>query len=98
MCVKCDEGTVFFDERESSTFLFYDIMVDQAYGKGDIYGYLSYDQVCVLPTKCAKDFSFLSVGLVNQIRGVNGLIGLSPYQRDSTADSFLVKMKESGTI
>lgn len=98
MCVDCDDEIVLFDERKSSTFVFYNFIIDQAYGKGDIYGYLSYDQVCVLPTKCANDFSFLTVGIVNDISGVSGLIGLSPYQKEATADSFLVRMKDSGTI
>ena len=79
MCVNCDEDTTLYDERNSSTFLFYDIILDQAYGSGDIYGYFSFDQVCIKSDICISDFAFLSAGQVNDINSVNGIVGLSPF-------------------
>lgn len=98
ICVKCDNETTKFDERNSSTFIFNNVVIDQDYGKGSIYGYLSHDQVCVKPDKCADDFSFLSVGVVEDISKVNGIVGLSPFKKGLTADSFLKRLKTSGTI
>ena len=36
-----------FDDRQSSTFSFYDIVLDLHYGSGDVYGYASNDEVCL---------------------------------------------------
>lgn len=89
-----------FDERDSSTFKFYDVLTDLHYGSGDAYGYNSIDTVCIKPGKCASDFSFLTVGMQTGLSALatSGILGLSPNDDETLNDLFIVKMKKSGVI
>jgi len=50
-----------FDARNSSTSSFYDNTIDLHYGSGDVYGYNTYDTVCLKPDACTDNFSFMTV-------------------------------------
>ena len=52
-----------FDEQQSDSFKFKEPVIDLHYGSADVYGYISQDQVCLVPESCADDFTFISVGM-----------------------------------
>jgi len=89
-----------FDERNSSTFSFYSAMYDLHYGSGDVYGYNSFDQVCITKEFCAHNFSFLIVNAQKNLYSLesSGIIGMSPNALEDRGDLFLLKMKEAGVI
>lgn len=100
VCENCLNGLAKFDERQSNSFSFYNSVMDLHYGSGDVYGYNSYDQVCLKPDVCVDNFSFLTV---SHNRGLNdlmcsSLIGLSPNTNLTTGDLFIMKMKNSGVL
>lgn len=49
ICLNCPYFMKQFDERESSTFLFKEPIIDLHYGSADVYGYPSMDSVCLGP-------------------------------------------------
>ena len=98
-CEDCVSGADKYDERNSTEFHFYDLVTDMFYGKGDIYGYISYDQLCIKPGVCSKDFAFLDIGLANNMAlPTSGLVGLSPSADDIIGDLFVSQMKKTGAI
>jgi len=84
MCSTCNLAEGFIDERKSSTFKFYPALYDLHYGSGSIYGFASYDKMCMQPhKKCANDFSFLTAVDSKMMGGrpipaISGLLGMSP--------------------
>tara|TARA_B110000285_G_C14943056_1_gene522990 strand:+ start:404 stop:721 length:318 start_codon:yes stop_codon:yes gene_type:complete len=91
ICDNCNPKQPKFDETKSSSFGFMDAVIDLHYGTGSVYGYDSFDQVCISETVCAKEFSFLSVmhqsGLSNL--ECSGIIGLSPKKSEKMGDLFI---------
>jgi len=100
MCDNCAWGVPKFDERTSSTFRFYNAVLDLHYGSGDVYGYNSHDKVCILPDHCADAFSFLTVGMQQGLSTLktSGIVGMSPNHYEKMGDLFIEKMRESGVI
>jgi len=98
-CEDCNDRPR-FDERESTTFKFYDVLTDLHYGSGDVYGYNSFDTVCIKPGSCADDFSFVAVGSQDGLDALasSGILGLSPRAEERANDLFIMKMKSSGVI
>lgn len=96
ICQGCNFGT--FDERQSSTFLFEEGIVDIHYGSADIYGWQSMDTVCITSELCAANVTFLSVGMQNGMDMVqaSGLVGLGPG--GSQSDRFILKLRDAGLI
>ena len=43
LCEDFSNGQPKFDERNSHSFYFYNVLYDQHYGSGDVYGYMSRD-------------------------------------------------------
>jgi hypothetical protein len=43
ICKDCDGFGTLFDERNSSSFYFYNLAFDEHYGSGSVYGYISND-------------------------------------------------------
>lgn len=74
--------------------------MDLHYGSGDVYGYNSYDQVCIAPNSCAQNFSFATIGMQTNLESLqaSGLVGLSPNNQETLCDLFIIKMKEAGVI
>ena len=99
-CENCAWGKPKFDERNSSTFHFYDVIMDLHYGSGDAYGYNSHDSVCLKPGSCASDFSFVTIGMQQGLDALasSGIVGLSPMSTGTMGDLFILKMKKSGVI
>lgn len=98
-CENCNDKPK-FDERNSTTHKFYDVVVDLHYGSGDVYGYNSLDTVCIKPGKCAEGFSFLTVGMQTGLDTLysSGIVGLSPNNEEAVSDLFIMKLKKTGVI
>lgn len=48
LCDNCDKwSSSSFDERDSTSFGFYPVLLDLQYGSGGIYGHTAYDKVCL---------------------------------------------------
>jgi len=89
-----------FNELESDTFKFWNVIYDLHYGSGDVYGYIAHDKVCITEEYCADDFGFMTVGQQNNLDTLmsDGLVGMSPKETDEYGDLFITKMKNSGVI
>lgn len=89
-----------FNEKESDSFKFWNVIYDLHYGSGDVYGYISHDQVCINEDNCADDFGFMTVGQQVNLNTLmsDGLVGMSPKETDQYGDLFILKMKETGVI
>lgn len=100
VCGNCNPSLPKFDERQSETFKFFNVIYDLHYGSADIYGYGAHDKVCILPGECADDFSMVAVGYQNGANGIqfSGLVGMSPQSFDPKCDLFIEKMKKAGVI
>ena len=103
ICANCLNGYDKFDERNSSTFSFFDSTIDLHYGSGDVYGYNSYDTVCLKPDACADNFSFLTVSYNTGFNTLmsSGLVGLSPFKNENhimVGDLFVNKFRDTGAI
>ena len=91
-------GTSKFDERSSESYRFYPAMWDQHYGKGDIYGYWSIDQVCIDLNHCDKNFTFINVlATANVNMAVSGIVGLGA-KNYAKYDMFVDKMHKDGVM
>jgi hypothetical protein len=99
-CENCAPSMAKFDERNSSTFSFYNVVLDLHYGSGDVYGYNSHDSVCILKGKCAHNFSFMSVGMQRGLGTLrtSGIVGMSPNHFEKMGDLFIEKMRDAGVI
>ena len=100
MCENCAYGIDKFDERTSTSFSFYNAVLDLHYGSGDVYGFNSHDKVCLTPTQCAESFSFMSVGMQRGLGSLmsSGIVGMSPNHYEKMGDLFIEKMRDAGVI
>ena len=98
MCGNCNQPK--FDERQSESHTFYNVVYDIHYGSGDVYGYNSHDKVCITSTDCADDYSFLNIGMHSNLYSLkaSGIVGMSPTDANENGHLFIVKMKRSGVI
>lgn len=69
-------------------------MTELHYGTGDVFGYSSYDQVCLTKDKCIQDFNFLNVVWQNDNDELNasGLVGISPKKESKVGDLFIEEL------
>lgn len=88
-----------FDERSSSTYHFYPAQLEIHYGRGDVYGFWSYDQVCLDQNNCDPEFNFINVFAEANLKGLNaaGLVGLG-NANGYKLDMFVPKMKKVGVL
>jgi hypothetical protein len=65
--------------------------MDLHYGTGDVYGYESFDQVCISPSICTSQFSFLAVNYQNGLDSLmgSGIIGMSPTKSAKMGTHFV---------
>ena len=47
ICENCAINQPRFEERTSDTFSFYNVQYDLHYGSGDVYGFNSFDTICL---------------------------------------------------
>lgn len=99
-CENCAPKMEKFDERNSSTFSFYNVVLDLHYGSGDVYGYNSHDRVCIVKGKCANNFSFMTIGMQRGLSTLrtSGIVGMSPNHFEKMGDLFIEKMRDAGVI
>ena len=100
ICQNCNAKQPRFDERNSTTYSFYEPTLDLHYGSGDVYGLNSHDQVCITPGNCSANFSFLTVGYQVNLDTLetSGIVGMSPKSSGTLGDLFIIKMRDSGVI
>ena len=75
-------------------------MYDLHYGSGDVYGYNSFDKVCLKPLFCDPNFSFYSIVYQSnlEVLAASGILGMSPKDSEDRGELFISKMKKSGVI
>lgn len=91
-----------FDERTSTSHLFYNTLYDFHYGIGDAYGFNSHDTVCITKDDCVEGFSFITtvhqVDLDN-LSAASGIIGLTPSVANASRfDLFTDTFKTAGVL
>ena len=74
-------------------------MLDIHYGKGDIYGYWSIDQVCLDLNHCGQNFTFINVLVSANLMTLkgSGIVGLGA-RNNAKIDMFINKMHKDGVI
>jgi hypothetical protein len=100
MCKNCNSKQPRFDERNSTTYSYFDPVLDLHYGSGDVYGLNSYDQVCITNGSCTGNYSFINVGYQKHLNTLetSGIVGMSPSHNEKLCDLFIIKMRDSGVI
>ena len=69
-CKDCPQHANKFYESQSSSFYFWDVVLDIHYGSGSIYGYNSIDQICPKQYICGDNYSFITVLYQDGLRGM----------------------------
>ena len=72
------------------------------YGKGEVKGYLSQDQVCLSDRDdaCVKDYKLLTINYAKDFAGLkaDGVLGLAPSNQGGNSNLFIDELYNAGVV